>query len=342
MTVISEQDLPALLKAGAPSSNGIVLFGTDPSGIAALLRSIILKFASDEEPLRIEASSLRGDPRMLDDAFRAMSLLGDRRLIVVDGCEEAHANALLPVMEFAAIGNFVVLVCGSLNKASKLRAAATSSQRFHAMAVYEETNQALLLRIQRKVAETGVSFGNDAAERFLELCGADRSQVDSELEKLSLYCWPAKAISLLDVEQSCGDQASFDSDTLTAHVLDGELDACDRAFESMRAGGEWRQALVMLQMQVVRLENLRAALDQGMDQDQAFRSAKPPIFFAQQKSVARHLRMLSSADLARTQAAIQTATLASRQSADLAEAITSRALLSIARMMRQLRSRKLG
>ena len=69
---------------------------------------------------------------------------------------------------------------------------------------------------------------DDAAEHFLRLVGSNRAQVDSELEKLMLFCWPTKLITAEDVDASCGDQASFDMDVLTSAVLDGDLDTVDQ------------------------------------------------------------------------------------------------------------------
>ena len=108
----------------------------------------------------------------------------------------------------------------------------------------------------------------------------------------------------------------------------------------MCSDGTWRQVLILLQMQFSRLENLRAEIDNGVDMERAFRSAKPPVFFTQQKPVARHLRLFTLEDFSQFGAALQTAILSSRQISDLAEAIVSRAVLSLARKAHQLQRRQ--
>ena len=138
---------------------------------------------------------------------------------------------------------------------------------------------------------------------------------------------------------SCGDQQAVDGDALANAMFDGDLEQTDRMFEASRPGGEWRQVLILLQFQLTRMESIRAALDGGSNLEQAFRAAKPPVFFGQQKSMERQISIFSSSDLAAIQYIVQTAMLASRQSADLAEASSSRALLTIARLSRQFRQR---
>ncbi len=340
MAVLAEHEIAGLFKRSGLASNGVLLFGTDEAGIASLARKLVGSFGSDEEPLRMPASSLRDDPTQLEDEFKAMSLLGGRRLILVEGCEEVHTRWLEPVIKDGGSGNFVVMKAGSLTKTSKLREAATAAKSFHAMAVYEETAQSLMSRVQRLTREQDAAFTDGAAERFLQLAGSSRGQLEGELEKLFLYCWPSKVIALVDVEASCGEQASFDVDVLSNAILDGDLETCDRIFESMRADGDWKQVLILLQMQFARLENIRADMASGIDMERAFRAAKPPVFFPQQKSMARHLKSFVLEDLNQFGLALQAAILSSRQLADLAEALVSRTVLSMARKARHLRQRQ--
>lgn len=340
MGQLKEQDLSKFLKSGAARSNGILFYGTDESAISASVGQVVRSWKDAEQPLRISASSLKDDGAALDDAFRALSLLGDRRLIIVDGVEEIHAKYLLPLIGEVQVCNFLVLVAGSLNKSSKLREASSSSGLFESIGIYEETDEAFMIRIRNILAGHGLQFADSADDRFFALCGSDRSIAVNELEKLALYCWPEKLVTEQDVIASCGDQASFDADALIAAVMDGNLPVVDRVYESMRAGGEWRQALVLLQMHVARLQSLRAALDNGQTLENAFRSVKPPVFFNQQGALGRQARSLSLDVLFAMDAAVQQATLASRQQPDLAESLVSRTLLTLARQARMARQNR--
>ena len=337
MAVLRESDLPDFLKKKSSRMNGLLLFGNDGSAISTAARQVVLAMSDGEEPLRLDASNLKSDPAALDDAFRSMSLLGDRRIIVVDGVDDSHLIYLQSIVDASVVGNFVLMLAESLKKTSKLRTSCEASQLLAVVAFYEEAGSALLQRVLASAESDAMVFEEGAAERFVELSGSDRSIVMAELAKLKLYCWPNKSIALDDVEASCGDQAAFESDGLILAMLDGDIESMDRMFSSMRDSGDVKSLLIMVQMHLARLEHVSAALARGSDMASACRSAKPPFFDKQQSTAARHLRFVSGDDLGRAQISVQAAILQSRQMADLGEAITARCLLSLGRMFRQLR-----
>lgn len=340
MAVLRENDLADFLKKKSAQCNGLLFYGNDDAAISTAVRQVVAVMGGGEEPLRMEMSVLRADPAALDDAFRSMSLLGDRRLIVLSGVEENHLAAVQCVLDERALANFVVMVSNSLKKGSKLKGAAEANPVFASVGFYEETGiSALVLRVQMIVRDHSMVFSEGAAERFVALCGSDRSVLVNEAEKLSLYCHPQKQITLEDVEAICGDQAEYESDALLQAVFDGEVESADRIFASMTLSGDAKSVLIMAQMYLARLEAVSAAMARGADLSTACRAARPPIFDKQQAAAGRQLRVLNGDDLGRAQVAVQAAILQSRQMADLGDAITARCLLSLARMARQARAK---
>lgn len=339
MAALREQDLADFLKKTSATQNGVLLYGNDAAAISTALRQVIVAFSGGEEALRLEVSSLRSDAALLDDAFRSMSLLGDRRLIVVDSVGEPQLGLVQSVLTATALGNFIVLVADSLKRDSKLKAAVEAAPLFSSVSFYEETGGALVQRAESILRQHGMTFESGASERFVDLCGGDRTVVMAEAEKLSLYCWPAKSISVEDVEATCGDQAEFEADALIQTMLDGDLDGTDRIFTSMRNTGDSKSILIMVQMHLARLEQVSAAVAKGIDVSSACRAARPPFFDKQQAAAGRHIRIFSGDELGRVQVSVQQAILQARQLADLGDAVTGRCVLSVARLARQLRAR---
>lgn len=340
MAVLRENDLADFLKRKSGQFNGLLFYGNDDAAVSTAVRQVVAKMGGGEEPLRLDVSSLRADPAVLDDAFRSMSLLGDRRLILVSGVEEIHLASIESIFTMEVLANFVVLIGGALKKGSRFRTAVENNQRFAAVGFYEETGQgALILRAQMIVKQHDMVFVDGADERFVALCGSDRSVLVNEAEKLALYCHPAKQITVADVEAICGDQAEYESDAVMQAVFDGEVEAADRIFASMTLSGDAKSVLIMAQMYVARLETVSAGVARGADFASACRAARPPVFEKQQGQVGRQIRIWSGDDLGRAQVAIQSAILQSRQMADLGDAITARCLLSLARLARQLRAK---
>jgi DNA polymerase III subunit delta len=339
MASLREQDLADFLKKKSSTQNGLLLYGNDAPAVSAALRQVVVAFSGGEEALRLDAPMLRSDAGLLDDAFRSMSLLGDRRLIVVDGVGEPQLGLVQSVLAAASLGNFVALIADSLKRDSKLKAAVDAAPLFSSVSFYEETGGALVQRAESILRQHGMTFESGAAERFVDLCGGDRMVVMAEAEKLSLYCWPHKTISIQDVEATCGDQAEFEADALIQTMLDGDIDTADRIYTSMRDSGDAKSVLIMVQMHLARLEQVSAAVAKGVDMSSACRSARPPFFDKQQAAAGRHIRIFSGDELGRVQVSVQQAILQSRQLSELGDAVTGRCVLSVARLARQLRAR---
>jgi DNA polymerase III subunit delta len=339
MVALREAELETFLKKRASALNGLLFYGNEDSAVGAAVRLVSRHMAGGEEPLRMDASSLRSDSAGLDDAFRAMSLLGDRRLIVLTGVDENTLDRIQPVLQTEVLCNFVVLIAGVLKAGSKLRNAVESTRLFAAVGFYEESDATLVSRVEALFRSHKLTAEPGCAERFVELLGSDRSLYPSEIEKLSLYVGADTPLSLQLIEDVCGDQAEFGSDRLIDVMLDGDIHAVDRYFASMVETGEAKSVLIMLQMHLSRLQHVSAAVSRGSDLASAFRSAKPPVFQKQQSAVARQVKTFTGDDLEQMQTSVQRAMLQSRQMADLNDAIIGRCLLSLARSARQSRTR---
>jgi len=310
--------------------NGLLIHGADQAAVSLLGRQATSQLGGDVQ--RVDISACKAEPGQFFDQFTAMSLFGDRQVLLVDDADEACLKFLAPVFAHKSGANFVIVLAGSLGKSSKLRLAAEVSESFAALVVYEEDEGRLRARISKQIAAQNLVWEEDAEESFFEAVGADRAIVASEVEKLTLYAHGKAAITAADVAAVCGDVHEFGADELIDAVLGGDLESTDRIATSL--GGDTRSFFAMLQQHILRLQALRLEMEKGMNADMAFRSAKPPIFFKRKAAMVAQLSRLDLSRLSEILDAIQSATLQSRKFADLSEAINSRALLSLARSCR--------
>ena len=316
--------------------NGVLIHGGDPTTIAALARQAAQVVMRGDEHmsglLRFEMSSLKEDRSRLLDEFYALSLLGDRRALLIEGADDAALKFLSPVIASGTIANFVILVAESLSKTSKLRVACEAAELFGSLVIYPEDEAAQAARIKRLFSADGLAWSGDSEQLFYATVGTDRAAVDQEAAKLALYCLGATQISESDVAAICGDTAAFGTDELIDSVLAGDLDSADRmgaSLETDSAGA--RGVLPVLLLHLTKLQALQIEIERGATADLVVRNSKPTIFFKRQNAVKAQLRKFDLQALIAMQQSIATAILQSRKHADLWEAITSRVLLSIAR-----------
>ncbi len=333
MTILRAIDFEGFLKNKTAQMNGLLLHGSDAEAVSVLVRQatrvIAANAAVQGSLLQIDTSELKSTPSLVSDEFHSLSLLGERPIILLDGVDDNSLKFVNDVLSARTIGNFVVLVGGNLSKSSKLRVACEDAILIASLAVYDEDESSQKARVRSMLRENGLTWSPDAEEFFFERVGSARSSVNQELDKLMLYCLGHGEISVSDVIAICGDTASFAADDVIDAVLAGSLGAVDRL--ALGFEGEQRTILIMLLNYVSRLQTMRADMDNGASSDVVVRNAKPPIFFKRQAAVKLQLRNLDLQALTTLQEAVSTAILQSRKFPDLANAITSRSLLSVAR-----------
>lgn len=336
MTVLREDGFEQFLKRQIGAMNGVLVHGADSAAVASLGRLVVRAIVgAGGEAERYDAAILKEGAGRIQDEFYSLSLLGDRRVLWIDDVGDSNFKTLSEIIASTHPANFVFLSSDNLAKASRLRIACEEAAKFGALALYEEDIASVRNRLGTLISKASLKWGDGAEDLFLEIVGIDRSVVTQEFEKLSLYCFGVTAISAADVLAVCGDTASSSSDGLIDAMLMGDLESVDRMFGNLDSdtGGQ-RLILSSAISHLVRLQELRGIMDGGASADTVVRGARPPIFFKRQSVVISQLKKFDSPELMSMQQSLAVATFQIRKNADLVDAVTSRALLSLARLAR--------
>jgi DNA polymerase III subunit delta len=332
MSTLKSEDVLANSAKKLVGLNGLLLFGSDAESVGVLARQIqrVLSGAGNfGAAVNIDRVGLKENPSRISDEFKAMSLLGERSIIVCDDADDNLLKLMEDVLSATYIGNFVLLLAGSLSKTSKLRMACEATPLFGCCALYEEEQSALEARIRAELNSKNLKWSKEAEQSFFNRVGNDRATIAQELDKLILYCTGQSDIGENDVNAICGDTASFDADELLDAALAGNMELTDRMLQGF--DGDVRTVLIMLLQHVARLQNLRADMENGASLENVVRSARPPIFFKRQNNFKAQLRKFDVPALIALQENVNATILQSRKLPDLADALSNRFLLSLAR-----------
>lgn len=329
MAVVREADLLVTLKRAGEQVAGVLVYGSDEARVSAAAEQVIKAIAAPEDVTRLSVGSLRSDPAQLDDALRAQSFLGGRQLVFVADVADAQVKLLETAITGMSRQNFLVLTAGSLGKNSSLRAACEASGVFFVTPIYEDRPADVLEFVVRRLKQDGLTFTEEAEERFMALCGTDRLLALNEAGKLSLYCLGQGLIAPDDVDACCGDQASYGIDGVIDAALSGDSSAADRMMYALEES-DWRAVLPLLSSHVARLSALRTDADRLGGIEAALRSAKPPVFFGRKAAFAQQLKALDGDSLLRAQSAVEKCVEDSRRIPGLSNELVSRLVLSLA------------
>jgi DNA polymerase III subunit delta len=341
MTAIREDQLESVLSNRLSKLNGILIYGDDASAAEAYAAKAAKVLASlsatSEVSLQLDPSLLNSNPAWLLDEFQALSLLGDRRAIIVSGVGETSLKAIQPLLDTDSAGNFVILIAGSLAKSSKLRSAVEQASRFVVLPLYEARQQDLDASLTDIMKQNGLVLDDEARLQFFELVGNERMIVVQEANKLAIYALGQQVVSRADVVAACGATA----ETGISDVIDDVLGGNYEAIESMSnaAGGDvnaLRNCLPLIAFHLVQLQALQQDRLNGKALDAAIASARPPIHFSRRRKYERQLKLLDANRIEKFQLAIEHLTYVSRAVSDLSSSIVGRGLISIAREVRSL------
>ena len=336
MTAIKPAGLDAFLRKPDPAIAAILIYGEEGDAVRELAQRAVRKVAGSlDDPFTVMTlmeQDIASDPARLVDEVQSISMFGGSKAIWIKGAGDGFLKAALPLLAGKTQGNLVVAEAGTLPKNAQLRTQFEKSPHALILPLYEAEAGEIAGMVEHLLAQDNLKIGQDALARFIELAGTARGLARREAEKLALYCLGAERVSIEDVEAICGNDTGSTPDELADSVFGGDVDEADRLFHDLVRGGQDPGRLLgIAHMQALRLAEFRLAIDRGATADQVVKQARPPVFFRRQRLVMAQLRAWSLSDLVTAGSTLSANVLAARQTADLAEAIAGRCLLSLAR-----------
>lgn len=336
MTAIKPAGLDAFLRKPDPAIAAILIYGEEGDAVRELAQRAVKKVAGSlDDPftvMTLTEQDIASDPARLVDEVQSISMFGGSKAIWIKGAGDGFLRAALPLLAGKTQGNLVVAEAATLPKNAQLRTQFEKSPHALILPLYEAEAGEIAGLVEHLLAQDNLKIGQDALARFIELAGTSRGLARREAEKLALYCLGAERVSIEDVEAICGNDTGSTPDELADSVFGGDVEEADRLFHDLVRGGQDAGRLLgIVHMQALRLSEFRLAIDRGATADQVVKQARPPVFFRRQRLVTAQLRVWSLSDLVTAGSTLSANVLATRQNADLAEAIAGRCLLSLAR-----------
>ncbi len=333
--LLREAGLDSFLKRQKGQAVGLLIHGSNVTARNAVVDRVKQSFPPETDMRLLDYADVQSDPGSLDDAFRSLSFFGGRELIIVEACEDGFAKFGARLLAATEPGNFILLVAGTLGKASALRTATEEAPLFYGLPVYDPSPAEVMLRVVAKFRESNLSFNDEAAEVFSDLCGADMGLALSEAEKLALYCRGQNTVSRADVLASCSAGGQGDIDAVIDAALCGDFGGVEKAFQEL-SDADTKALVPVFAVHLARLQDLRAAADQSGSLEGALRMARPPVFFLRKEAIIDQLRIHGLESLLQLHSQLEAATEQSRQLPALADQILERVLFSAAQRSRSL------
>lgn len=330
--------LAAFLAAPDPTMRAALVYGGDAGLVREradrLARAIV---ADPKDAFRVAdlaATALSADPARLWDEAAALSLVGGRRLVRVREASDGVGALFERFLRDLPPGDSVVVVeAGELAARSSLRRAFESAAAAVAIACYADGRRELEALAREVLGAHKVTASGEAMAYLATHLGSDRLLSRGELEKLALYAGDGSAVGLEEVRASIGDSAALDLDDIVLAAAEGDVAQVERALERAFQEGEMPVTVIRAAMRhFQRLSLLAARLAQGMSEEDALRSLRPPLFFRVQDRVRRQLRLWPESRVTKALTVLLEAEINAKRTGLPADAICRDALLRLSRL----------
>ncbi len=201
------------------------------------------------------------------DEVRTMSLMGGRRLVIVDAADAfitANRAAMERYCQDPAVDGTLVLLCKTMPKNTRLyKVIAASGQVFFCEAPKGRGVTTWL--VSRAKTIYGKRVSGDAAQCLRDHLGDSPSALDAELDKLAMYVGKRGEIGVEDIEMLTGrhrEETVFAvSDAMTAGDVRSALMHWDQVMATDRAAPA--RAVAGLAWGVRRLRDAKIEFDNG-------------------------------------------------------------------------------
>lgn len=316
-----------------------LVFGPDQGLVReraeVLAKSVVPDLNDPFRVAELDDAALSADNARLSDEAAAISMLGGRRVVRVRSAGNSLAKLFEIFLEDPKGDALVVVEGGDLAKSSSLRKTFEEADNAAAIQCYADSAQSLAGVVRNALKERGLTISAEALDDAVSRLGSDRGITRRELEKLALYAKGKSRVELEDVRAVMGDETEARVEEACDAAGEGDLKRLDTALERLRADDMSAVAIVRLALvHFQKLLQARAETARGNSVDTAMRKMRPPIHFTRASSFKAQLSRWSEEKLSDALDLLFETEALCKTTGIPAEAVTSRALFTVAAMAR--------
>lgn len=338
--------IEGFLRSPDPVARAILVFGPDEGLVREramrLAKTVVEDLSDPFRVVELSGPDLKSDPARLSDEAASMSFGGGSRVIRVRQAGDVVTPACQTLLAMSTPADALVVIdAGDLPPRSKLRKMFETAKNGASIACYADDLRSLPDVIRESLNSFGLSADRDAMSLLVQSLGVDRSVTRGELEKLAIYMDSPSSnttsgttpvpVSEADVRAAIGDTAASGIDDVIYGAASGDATKLETSLSRVLSDGTNPVQLVRAaERHFQRLHIARGQMAQGMSADQATKTMRPPIMFKLADAFRMQLSLWPEAKLSRAFEILTQAEIDCKTTGLPANAICSRAMLTIA------------
>lgn len=299
---LSYRDIEPFIRNPDPSARVILVYGPDDGLRRERAETIGHKLVGDlSDPFNVillSGEDVLADPARFEDEARAISMMGGARLVRVSDATDRLSAIISAYLDDPSDETAVILEAGNLGPRSSLRTLCEKAKNAAALPCYVEDERDMSRLIRESCEGARIRIEPDAVAWLAAHITGDRQRARREIEKILLYANDQNSLNLEDVQACCGGAGARNLDDLIMALGQKNAAAALNSFELLCEDGvAFITILRSLQNHFRRLHICRAAIANGLSDDQAMKGLKPPVFFKHQPGFKAQLQLWSEDSL---------------------------------------------
>lgn len=339
---LNRNDITAQVRQLNPAYRAVLIYGRDEGLVRERADKIAKQIVEDLrdafQVASIEPDRLKAEPYLLADEAAAISMMGGRRVIRVDGAGENVTEAAKSFLANPVGDGLVIITAGGIRATSALVKLFNSAKNAAAIACYEDNQGDLQNLIFEVMGKYNLNMEPDVTAYLQNNLGSDRLISRGELEKLALYMGQSDdrlTVALKDARACVGDSGTLTLDMIATATTGGDLKLLDETlFKAFNRGENAIPILRNVARRLQKLHLVRGSMDKGISADQAVKTVVYNPYSPEKKSLMGQLGKWSTAKLSNALEIVMEAEADCKITGLPTEAICARACLRIANAAR--------
>lgn len=188
---------------------GCLLYGPEKSLIEYRSKIIARKIVSNlSDPFlvaNLSKEQIATNQSLVIDEFYSISMMGGRKLIIVNNPDVQLTNTLKSLVAYLDSGktseNFLLIAAGDLAKTSPLRKIAEQTSHLATISCYEDGEAVIKSFIEQKLREREIIFDHKLVVFLQQKLGMNRNIIINEIDKIDIFSGKDRKIEAEVIDQ---------------------------------------------------------------------------------------------------------------------------------------------
>lgn len=289
-------DIERYFKSPDLSIKCVVIFGTNEGLIADYRRRFAQTVCADLndafQVVRLNMDQLEKDIGLLYGEYNARSLMGGRRVIMINDGNNNLTAHLKNLFKDSSSDTLLIVTSSSLNTKSSLVMYAKDNPDFALVSCYDDREESAFAFAKSFFVKNGVTINQEAMQLLCSRLSSDRKASAGELEKLVTYLGTRKNVELSDVRNVISDTSESSHEDMCYFAANGNTQKALEAYgELLHQGDEIVSMVRSLSAHFMKILGCVAMIESGQSAETVVASLKPQLMFFRKSDFVMQLKI---------------------------------------------------